>query len=255
MVVRKRAMVIRFMLATVKRFMRSSFNISTPKYRIFIKFWDDPYIYAPVSKNRLAFYDDDDDEYSIKVIEKSPIAITPVLPTEKPENSLSILDNMCDVPFSDKNNFDAASDLIDSFLTQDTSIVYSPKIDTLLEEFASELTRIDLIPSRINETDSNPKDDIQFIDDHTKGTSGGSTTTHADNSLLEYDSFLFEIKPDQEPDDDVCRGYSSIGCLVSPFLSLVNMLKIAPDLEASRARGFVQRPLEFQSLAYGNPIS
>nr|GEW29622.1 reverse transcriptase domain-containing protein [Tanacetum cinerariifolium] len=31
--------------------------------------------------------------------------------------------------------------------------------------------------------------------------------------------------------------------------------KIAPDLEASRARGFVLRPLELQSLAYGNLIS
>nr|GEU34215.1 reverse transcriptase domain-containing protein [Tanacetum cinerariifolium] len=31
--------------------------------------------------------------------------------------------------------------------------------------------------------------------------------------------------------------------------------KIVPDLEASRARGFVHRLLEFQSLAYGNPIS
>nr|GEV59127.1 hypothetical protein [Tanacetum cinerariifolium] len=30
---------------------------------------------------------------------------------------------------------------------------------------------------------------------------------------------------------------------------------IAPDLEASRARSFVHRPLELQSLAYGNPIS
>nr|GEV55904.1 reverse transcriptase domain-containing protein [Tanacetum cinerariifolium] len=31
--------------------------------------------------------------------------------------------------------------------------------------------------------------------------------------------------------------------------------KIAPDLEASRARGFVHRSLELLSLAYGNPIS
>nr|GFB06715.1 hypothetical protein [Tanacetum cinerariifolium] len=30
---------------------------------------------------------------------------------------------------------------------------------------------------------------------------------------------------------------------------------IAPDLKASRARGFVHRPLELQSLAYGNLIS
>nr|GEY05227.1 reverse transcriptase domain-containing protein [Tanacetum cinerariifolium]GEY08631.1 reverse transcriptase domain-containing protein [Tanacetum cinerariifolium] len=33
------------------------------------------------------------------------------------------------------------------------------------------------------------------------------------------------------------------------------LYKIAPDLEASRARGFVHRQLEFQSFAYGNPIS
>nr|GEY56204.1 reverse transcriptase domain-containing protein [Tanacetum cinerariifolium] len=32
-------------------------------------------------------------------------------------------------------------------------------------------------------------------------------------------------------------------------------IEIAPDLEASRAHGFVHRPLELQSLAYGNPIS
>nr|GEU34221.1 retrotransposon Orf1 [Tanacetum cinerariifolium] len=31
--------------------------------------------------------------------------------------------------------------------------------------------------------------------------------------------------------------------------------RIAPDLEVSRARGFVHRPLQLQSLAYGNPIS
>nr|GEW27260.1 reverse transcriptase domain-containing protein [Tanacetum cinerariifolium] len=30
---------------------------------------------------------------------------------------------------------------------------------------------------------------------------------------------------------------------------------IAPDLEASRARGFVHRPLEFLSFAYGKSIS
>nr|GEX99330.1 reverse transcriptase domain-containing protein [Tanacetum cinerariifolium] len=36
---------------------------------------------------------------------------------------------------------------------------------------------------------------------------------------------------------------------------MVLTLRIAPDLEASRACGFLHRPLEFQSFAYGNPIS
>ncbi|GJW14916.1 hypothetical protein Tco_0019049 [Tanacetum coccineum] len=38
---------------------------------------------------------------------------------------------------------------------------------------------------------------IREFRDHTEETSSGSTTTHADNSLPEYDSFLFEIEPDQ----------------------------------------------------------
>ncbi|GKF27148.1 hypothetical protein Tco_0083042, partial [Tanacetum coccineum] len=33
---------------------------------------------------------------------------------------------------------------------------------------------------------------------HTEETRSGSTTTHANYSLPEYDSFLFEIEPDQE---------------------------------------------------------
>nr|GEV18063.1 retrovirus-related Pol polyprotein from transposon 17.6 [Tanacetum cinerariifolium] len=36
---------------------------------------------------------------------------------------------------------------------------------------------------------------------------------------------------------------------------IVKRMSIAPDLEASRARGFVHLPLELQSLAYGNLIS
>nr|GEZ16568.1 hypothetical protein [Tanacetum cinerariifolium] len=49
------------------------------------------YINSP-SLNRTAFYDDNDNEYSIQVSEKSPIAITPVLPTEELDNSISMGD-------------------------------------------------------------------------------------------------------------------------------------------------------------------
>nr|GEU39694.1 zinc finger, CCHC-type [Tanacetum cinerariifolium] len=157
------------------------------------------YINSP-SWNRPAFYDDDDYEYSIQVSEflkKSPIAVAPVLPTKEPDNSLSmgdehlstisktksdkvikfsvedlvpilsesegILDNMSDVPFSDKNHFDAESDLIEYLLTQDTLIFNSFKIDSLLEEFTGELVQIDPIPPGIDETNFDPKDDIRFI--------------------------------------------------------------------------------------------
>nr|GEZ24028.1 hypothetical protein [Tanacetum cinerariifolium] len=47
------------------------------------------YINSP-SYNRPVIYDDDDDEYSIQVGEKSPIAIALVLPTEEHDNSLRV---------------------------------------------------------------------------------------------------------------------------------------------------------------------
>ncbi|GJY28221.1 hypothetical protein Tco_0403988 [Tanacetum coccineum] len=40
--------------------------------------------------------------------------------------------------------------------------------------------------------------DSDSFSDHTEETRSGSTTTHANYSLLEYDSFFFEIDPDQE---------------------------------------------------------
>ncbi|GJW28984.1 hypothetical protein Tco_0045859, partial [Tanacetum coccineum] len=108
---------------------------------------------------------DDDDEYTI--IYRKPKAITPDLPTEEPDNSLSmgddhlntilktekssvenlipipseskgISDDICDVSICDNDHFDAEFGLINSWLSRDISITY-PKIDFLPEEFAGEL--------------------------------------------------------------------------------------------------------------------
>ncbi|GJW99908.1 hypothetical protein Tco_0183822 [Tanacetum coccineum] len=131
----------------------------------------------------------DDDEYTI--IYKSSKAITPDLPTEEPDNSLSmgdehlstiletesdevikssvknlvpilseskgISDDICDVPFCDNDHFDAECGLIDSLLSRDISIV-SPKIDFLPEEFAGELDLIDPILLGIDEDDFDEDD-------------------------------------------------------------------------------------------------
>ncbi|GJY07086.1 hypothetical protein Tco_0374140 [Tanacetum coccineum] len=121
----------------------------------------------------------DDDEYTI--IYRKPKAITPDLPTEEPDNSLSIgdehlntipemkkssvenlipipseskgiSDDIYDVPICDNDHFDAEFGLIDSLLSQDISIT-SPKIDLLPKEFAGELDLIDPILPRIDEDD------------------------------------------------------------------------------------------------------
>nr|GEV73889.1 hypothetical protein [Tanacetum cinerariifolium] len=64
----------------------------------------------------------------------------------------------------DLHHFNAESDLIESLLNQDSLIISSPKIDSLLEEFSSELVHIDLIPSRINEADFDPEEEIRLVE-------------------------------------------------------------------------------------------
>ncbi|GJW79273.1 hypothetical protein Tco_0140955 [Tanacetum coccineum] len=336
--------------------------------------------------------DDDDDEYTIQYreyLERSSKAITPDLSTEEPDNSLSMGDehldtipetesdevikssvedlvpipsesegifNMCDVPSCDKKHFDAESDLMESLLNRDTPIVYSPKIDSLLEKFAGELAPINPIPPGIHEADFDPKEDIRlddqmFYDDtssdddsfedidyveasppdselvsieeveddilraklsniylliakikslndnptpsslsrsnnslpefetfsnHTEETRSGSTTIHAENSLLEYDSFHFEIESDQgelsrvvmetideidafldiDVSTDLEDGYhDSEGDIIYLESLLINNTipnlspEDCPDFEDSRARCFVHRSLALKSLA------
>ncbi|GJZ42168.1 hypothetical protein Tco_0589054 [Tanacetum coccineum] len=117
------------------------------------------------------------DEYT--VIYRKSKAITPDLPTEEPDNSLSmgdehlntiletkkssvenlvpipseskgISDDICDVSSCDNNHFDAEFGLINSLLSRDMSIT-SPKIDFLPEEFTGELDFIDPILPRTDE--------------------------------------------------------------------------------------------------------
>ncbi|GJU48468.1 hypothetical protein Tco_1218023 [Tanacetum coccineum] len=63
----------------------------------------------------------------------------------------------------DPHHFNAAeSDLIESLLNKNT-VITSPKIDFLLEEFAGELALINLIPPGIAETNFDLKEDIRLI--------------------------------------------------------------------------------------------
>ncbi|GJU48828.1 hypothetical protein Tco_1218383 [Tanacetum coccineum] len=64
----------------------------------------------------------------------------------------------------DPHHFNAESDLIESLLNQDTSIISSPKIDYLLEEFSGELAHINLIPPGINEADFDPEEEIRLVE-------------------------------------------------------------------------------------------
>ncbi|GJW22036.1 hypothetical protein Tco_0032658 [Tanacetum coccineum] len=122
-------------------------------------------------------------------------SITPDLPIQEPDNSLKmdehldtipatesdevikssvenlvpipsefegISNNTCNVPNCDDNR---ESELVESLINRDTSIVYSSKIDPILEEFAGELARIAPIPPGIIEADFDQNDDTSSDDD------------------------------------------------------------------------------------------
>ncbi|GKD22265.1 hypothetical protein Tco_1223968, partial [Tanacetum coccineum] len=223
------------------------------------------YINSP-SWNRPAFYDDDDDdEYTIQYreyLENSSNTITPILPIEEPDNSLSMGDehlstipetesdevikssvedlvlipsesegisnDTCDVPFCDNSppldvlndHFEIFSDFNDDCTSSDDDsfenidyVEASPPDSELvsLEEVKDDILRekllnINLLIAKIESLNDNPTPDCVLkspspfpipVEDSDSFFENGSTTTHADNSLPEYDSFLFEIEPDQ----------------------------------------------------------
>ncbi|GKB40782.1 hypothetical protein Tco_0885724 [Tanacetum coccineum] len=75
-----------------------------------------------------------------------------------------VLDDIISIPPGNGNDhFNAESSLIESVLNRD-NVISSPKIDFLIEEFASELALIAPIPPGIVKADLDPKEDIRFIE-------------------------------------------------------------------------------------------
>ncbi|GJT02553.1 hypothetical protein Tco_0823722 [Tanacetum coccineum] len=163
-------------------------------------------------------------------LEKSPITIAPALPTVEPEDSLimedkhlntilkkesekeikssvkdlnltpseskGIFDDICDVPFCDKDHFDAEFGLINSLLSRDISIT-SPKIDFLLEEFAGELALLSPILPGIHEADCDPEEDIRlddqmFYDDTSSDEDAFEDIEYVDASPLDLEHVSLE---------------------------------------------------------------
>nr|GEW60868.1 hypothetical protein [Tanacetum cinerariifolium] len=89
----------------------------------------------------------------------------------------------------DPHHFDAESDLIESILNHDSSIIISSKIDSLFDEFAGELTLLKSIPPGINETDYYPEEETHF----TKRLLYDSLSPHPPEELI-YDNSNADIE-------------------------------------------------------------
>nr|GEZ04838.1 hypothetical protein [Tanacetum cinerariifolium] len=231
------------------------------------------YIDSPIW-NCLIFFYEEDEEYTIQYreyLEKSPDAVTTVLPNEEPEYSSSmgyehsnttsktesdkiiksgveelvpiLSENKvtsedkkeCDMPVSpicddhsdifsySKNDDDISSD-DDDFEDIEYVKASLPDLEIVNIVLREKLLSITRLISNIESLNDNPTPDcvlnssvsipifeesdnslsnnfspeFETFCDHTEETKSGNTTTHADDSLPEYDSFCFEIKPDQD---------------------------------------------------------
>nr|GEW41369.1 hypothetical protein [Tanacetum cinerariifolium] len=214
------------------------------------------------SWNRPAVYDDDDDDVDYT------IAITPVLSTKEPDNSLimkssvedlvpilsefkGIPDTMCDVhlvnnptPLEAKDHFEIVINSNDDYSSSDDDSIYYENIEYVeasphdselvslevekiviledeeieddnlrkkllketntfhnslleFENFCFELEEISSGSTTTHSDISLPEyEAFSFYDDHIEEISSGSTTTHSDISLPEYDCFYFGNLPD-----------------------------------------------------------
>ncbi|GJV07146.1 hypothetical protein Tco_1344802 [Tanacetum coccineum] len=144
-----------------------------------------------------AFYEDDDEEYTIAITPVGLIksSVENLVPIPSESEDFSDIKSECDVPVCDDFTtilnllFDADDDFSfsndeafsDEDITKeiylnplfdeefiydkiDALIVSSPKFDSLLEEFSGELAHIDLIPLGINEADFEPEEGIRLVE-------------------------------------------------------------------------------------------
>nr|GEZ41595.1 hypothetical protein [Tanacetum cinerariifolium] len=117
----------------------------------------------------------------------------------------------------DQHHFNAESDLIESLLNHDSSIIPSSlKIDSLLDEFFGELTLLKSIPPGIDETGCDPEEDIRLIErllyDNSSPRPPKEFVSENSNAEIESfspspipvkdsDSFIEEIDLSFTPDD------------------------------------------------------
>nr|GEW89639.1 hypothetical protein [Tanacetum cinerariifolium] len=170
------------------------------------------------SWNRPAVYDDDDDDVDYI------IAITPVLSTEEPDNSLSIPDIMCDVhnptPLEAKDHFEIVINSNNDYSSSDDDSLYyenieyveaSPQDSELVslevekivipeeedienDNLREKLLKVNLLIAEIEALRDNPTPSSEFL---TKSSSTspipfleGTNTFH--NSLPEFENFCFD---------------------------------------------------------------
>nr|GEZ57721.1 hypothetical protein [Tanacetum cinerariifolium] len=108
----------------------------------------------------------------------------------------------------------------------------NPTPDCVLNSFVS----FPISEESDNSLSGNSSPEFETFCDHTEETRSGNTTTHANDSLPEYDSFWFEIEPDQERLINVMENDIYDNSSIDPLLKEVDLFlasdnSIPPGIE------------------------
>nr|GEV64627.1 ATPase, F0 complex, subunit C, mitochondrion, mitochondrial [Tanacetum cinerariifolium] len=169
--------------------------------------------------------------------------LDPLLPTPGHHSMSRIRGDILDVTTplvgGYPHHLNAESDLIESLLNQDSLIISSSKIDSLLDEFTIELILLKSIPPGIDEADCDPKEEIylikKFLFNNSSPRSPKEFISKNSKAVVEYfspspipvedsDSLRDEIDLSLTPDDLMPPGindddYDSEGDILEELLS------------------------------------
>nr|GEU52183.1 hypothetical protein [Tanacetum cinerariifolium] len=156
---------------------------------------DDHYEIFFDSKNNDDISSDDDDFEDIKYVKASlpdleivSLAEENVVYHDEEEVDLEDIFQIQDIVLREKLLS------INRLIANIESLNDNPTPDYVLNSFVS----FPISEESDNSLSDNFSPEFKIFYDHTEETRSGNTTTHADDSLPEYDSFCFEIEPDQE---------------------------------------------------------
>ncbi|GJY10251.1 hypothetical protein Tco_0378436 [Tanacetum coccineum] len=152
-----------------------------------------------------------------------------IISTKVDQINDEVLDSIDSIP-PGIDLFNVEFDLLESLLNRDISIDSSPKIDSLLDEFADELTLLKLITSRIDNAKFDPEGDIS----------------------LDSDSLMEEIGLFLTPDDSMPSGienddYDSEGDIIFLEELLSNDSPSLPEIESFHFDVLIDSDLDVSS--------
>ncbi|GKA49281.1 hypothetical protein Tco_0742239, partial [Tanacetum coccineum] len=152
-----------------------------------------------------------------------------------------VLDSIDSIP-PGIDSFDAESNLIESLLNRNTSIDSSSKIDSLLDEFAGELTLLKSIPPGIDNDNLDPEGEIHLVERLLYDNSSPRTLEelNVENSIVSFspspipvedsDSLMEEIDFESFHVDYPDSGDSTIDVVEDILVDVPNILPTHPTL-------------------------